>query len=52
MKRRGVLRLDRCCGGALSDYSFKSPGFKGELAFDLTITLLGKSVTGRRQGGL
>jgi hypothetical protein len=30
---------------ALSDYSFNYPGFKGELPFDLTVTLLGKSVT-------
>ena len=30
---------------ALSNYSFSYPGFKGELPFDLTISLLGKSVT-------
>jgi hypothetical protein len=30
---------------ALSDYSFKYPAFKGELPFDMTLTLLGKSVT-------
>jgi hypothetical protein len=30
---------------ALRDYSFEYPGFKGELLFDLTVTLLGKSVT-------
>jgi hypothetical protein len=30
---------------ARSDYSSKYPSFKGELPFDLTITLLGKSVT-------
>jgi hypothetical protein len=29
----------------LEDYLFKYPGFEGELPFDLTITLLGKSVT-------
>jgi hypothetical protein len=31
--------------GALWDYTSKYPAFKGELPFDLTITLLGKSVT-------
>lgn len=30
---------------ALSDYSFRYPDFKGDLPFDLTIGLLGKSVT-------
>jgi hypothetical protein len=30
---------------ALHDYSSNNPGFKGELPFDLTFTLLGKSVT-------
>jgi len=29
----------------LSVYSFRYPGFKGELSFDLTMTFLGKSVT-------
>jgi hypothetical protein len=40
-----LIRATEADERALSDYSFRHPGFKGEMPFDLTISLLGHTVT-------
>jgi hypothetical protein len=41
-----MIRKTEQEGQALSDYSSKYPGFKGELPFDLTFTFLGSLIYG------
>jgi hypothetical protein len=40
-----LIRATEADERALSDYSFRHPAFRGEMPFDLTISLLGHTVT-------